>query len=247
VQADLKTFAAHGVHGLSVVTALTAQNTRGVSAIHVPEAGFLRAQLEAVFSDFRVAAVKLGMLAERSLIDTVADVLERERPAHVVLDPVMVATSGARLLAEDALDALRGRLLPLATLVTPNLPEAELLLGHAIRDQAQAELSLAELLALGARAVLLKGGHAQDAGPVLDLFACGTERRQFRHERLPLVAHGTGCTLSAAIASQLALGRELVSACEEATDFVHGALRHAYFPGGPDLGLLDPLWQLRRP
>lgn len=248
VQADLKTFAAHGVHGLSALSALTAQNTRGVSAIHVPDPEFLRAQLAAVFSDFRVAAVKLGMLAERRVIEVVADVLARERPAHVVLDPVMVATSGARLLAEDALEALKTRLLPLATLITPNLPEAELLLGHAISDAREAEAALPELLALfGPRegAVLLKGGHARDDGPVLDLFACGTQRQQFRHARLPLVAHGTGCTLSAAIASNLALGKALVEACEEATDFVHGALQHAYFPGGGQLGLLDHLWRQR--
>jgi hydroxymethylpyrimidine/phosphomethylpyrimidine kinase len=248
VQADLKTFAAYGVHGLSVITALTAQNTRGVTAIHVPDPQFLRAQLTAVFSDFRISAVKLGMLAERSVIEVVADVLARERPAHVVLDPVMVATSGARLLAEDARDALKSQLLPLATLITPNLPEAELLLGRTLRDHAEAEAALPELLALCAGrtgAVLLKGGHARDDGPVLDLFAQGNERRQFRHARLPLVAHGTGCTLSAAIASNLAQGCDLPRACEEASDFVHGALQHAYFPGSGELGLLDHLWQKR--
>jgi hydroxymethylpyrimidine/phosphomethylpyrimidine kinase len=243
IQADLKTFAAYGVHGVCVVTALTAQNTRGVSAIHVPELRFLRAQLEAVFADFRVSAVKLGMLADRGVIEAVADVLERERPEHVVLDPVMVATSGARLLESDALALLKQRLLPLATLITPNLPEAEWLVGHAIGNEAEAEAALSQLLEAGARAVLLKGGHAEDPKDVLDLFARGAERRQFRHARLPLVAHGTGCTLSAAIASNLAQGCELALACEEATDFVHGALQHAYFPGRADLGLLDPLWR----
>jgi hydroxymethylpyrimidine/phosphomethylpyrimidine kinase len=248
IQADLKTFAAYGVHGVSVLTALTAQNTRAVSAIHVPDASFLRAQLEAVFSDFSVAAVKLGMLADRVVIETVATVLEQIRPAHVVLDPVMIATSGARLLAADALALLKQRLIPLSSLMTPNLPEAELLLGHAITGQAEAETALAELLALGAPAVLLKGGHAKQpsaGGSVLDLFACAGERRQFRHARLDLTAHGTGCTLASAIASNLALGRPLGEACEEATDFVHGALRHAYFPGGADLAFLDHQWSAR--
>jgi hydroxymethylpyrimidine/phosphomethylpyrimidine kinase len=244
VQADLKTFAAYGVHGLSVVTALTAQNTRGVTAIQVPDPSFLRAQLEAVFSDFQIAAVKLGMLAGRGVIETVAEVLEERRPRYVVLDPVMVATSGARLLELDALTALKERLLPLATLITPNLPEAALLLGHEITDR-EAEATLGELLLLGAPAVLLKGGHADDGGPVLDLFARADERRLFRHERLALTAHGTGCTLASAITSNLARGVELAEACEEASDFVHGALRHAYFPGGADLAFLDHLWRLR--
>ncbi len=243
VQADLKTFAAHGVHGVCVLTALTAQNTRGVSAIHVPDATFLRAQLEAVFSDFRVAAVKLGMLADRAVIETVASVLDQARPAHVVLDPVMVATSGARLLAPDALAQLKHELLPRASLITPNLPEAELLLGRAIDGAADAERALGDLLSLGAAAVLLKGGHAQDGGDVLDLLGRGEQRWQYRHARLALRAHGTGCTLAAAIASNLALGLELSAACAEATDFVHGALRHAYRPGGSDLAFLDHGWQ----
>ena len=136
IQADLKTFAAHGVHGLSAIAALTAQNTRGVIAVHVPPVDFLRAQIDACFDDFRIGAVKLGMLATADVIHAVADALESHRPAFVVLDPVMVATSGARLLAEDALDAMRTRLLPLATLLTPNIPEAELLLGHPIDDRA---------------------------------------------------------------------------------------------------------------
>lgn len=248
VQADLKTFAAYGVHGVSVITALTAQNTRGVSAIHVPDAKFLRAQLEAVFDDFPIAAVKLGMLADRTVIATVAELLEQARPAHVVLDPVMVATSGARLLEPEALALLKERMIPLASLVTPNLPEAELLLGHRIQTAQEAEAALSELLALGAPAALLKGGHADPAsedGMVLDQLACAGERTQFRHPRLALSAHGTGCTLASAIASNLALGRPLAEACEEATDYVHGALRHAYFPGGADLGFLDHLWSQR--
>ena len=139
IQADLKTFAAHGVHGLTAIAALTAQHTRGVTAVHVPPVAFLRAQIDACFDDFRIGAVKLGMLANTEVITAVADALEHHQPSHIVLDPVMVATSGARLLAADALDALRARLLPLATILTPNIPEAELLLGHPIDDDEAAD------------------------------------------------------------------------------------------------------------
>ena len=134
IQADLKTFAAHRVHGLSAIAALTAQNTRAVTAVNVPDAGFLRAQIDACFDDFTIGAVKLGMLANAQVIHAVADALEHHKPAHVVLDPVMVSTSGARLLETSALDALRTRLVPLATLVTPNLPEAQLLIRESIGD-----------------------------------------------------------------------------------------------------------------
>jgi hydroxymethylpyrimidine kinase/phosphomethylpyrimidine kinase len=157
IQADLKTFAAHRVHGLSAIAALTAQHTRGVIAVNVPDTGFLRAQIDACFDDFAITAVKLGMLANAGVIETVADALEHYRPAHVVLDPVMVSTSGARLLEASALDALRTRLIPLATLVTPNLPEAELLLDASIADVDAMHAAIARLHALGARAVLLKG------------------------------------------------------------------------------------------
>ena len=138
IQADLKTFAAHGVHGLSAIAALTAQHTRGVTAVHVPPVSFLRAQIEACFDDFRIGAVKLGMLATAEVIHAVADALQAHGPRQVVLDPVMVATSGAKLLADDALDAMRNRLLPLATVLTPNIPEAELLLGEPITSAQSA-------------------------------------------------------------------------------------------------------------
>jgi hydroxymethylpyrimidine/phosphomethylpyrimidine kinase len=152
IQADLKTFAAHGVHGLSAIAALTAQNTRDVTAVHVPPAGFLRAQIDACFDDFEIGAVKLGMLANAEVIQAVADALETYRPRFVVLDPVMVATSGSKLLEDDALDALRTRLLPLASIVTPNIPEAQLLAGMRIVDAASAAEAMGSLRALGARA-----------------------------------------------------------------------------------------------
>lgn len=239
IQADLKTFAAHRVHGLSAIAALTAQHTRGVTAVHVPPVQFMRAQIDACFDDFAIGAVKLGMLANAGVIATVVGSLAAHRPRHVVLDPVMVATSGARLLEADALDALRTRLLPMATVITPNLPEAELLLGRAIPDRAAMHAACRELLASGAPAVLLKGGHLPGEGPVVDLFADATGVREIVHERLRMNAHGTGCTLAAAIAAQLCLGRELGEACSAASDYVHAALRGAYRPGCGDVVVLD--------
>jgi hydroxymethylpyrimidine/phosphomethylpyrimidine kinase len=248
IQADLKTFAAHGVHGLSAIAALTAQNTRGVSAIHVPPPAFLRAQLDACFADFRIGAVKIGMLASAAVIRTVAEALAEHPRVPVVLDPVMVASSGATLLDPAALDALRERLLPRATLLTPNVPEAELLLGHAIADADAAEAALVELLALGPRAVLLKGGHLPARGKeVVDRYDDGTLLAEFVHPRLKLAGHGTGCTLASAIAANLCLGLALPRACAEATDYVHGALASAYRPGTAPLAVLDHAWQVRRP
>ena len=239
IQADLKTFAAHRVHGLSAIAALTAQHTRGVTAVNVPPMEFLRAQLDACFDDFDIGAVKLGMLANAQVIGTVATELERRRPAFVVVDPVMVATSGAKLLEDAALQALRTRLLPLASLITPNLPEAELLLGHAIADPSAMRAATGELLALGAAAVLLKGGHLQDGGDVVDLFADATGVHEIVHPRLRVDAHGTGCTLASAIAANLCLGRSLADACNAASDYVHAALRGGYRPGRSDILVLD--------
>ena len=239
IQADLKAFAAHRVHGLSAIAALTAQHTRGVTAVHVPPLDFLRAQIDACFEDFEIQAVKLGMLANAEVIELVAESLERHRPPFIVLDPVMVATSGAKLLADDALDALRRRLLPLATLVTPNIPEAELLLGHPITDAAAADRACSELIELGATAVLLKGGHLHEGARVIDRFDDGVARHEFRHVRLPVDAHGTGCTLASAIAAQLCNGLSLSHACEAAIDYVARALQDGYRPGRGNVLVLD--------
>ncbi|HBN55114.1 MAG TPA: bifunctional hydroxymethylpyrimidine kinase/phosphomethylpyrimidine kinase, partial [Stenotrophomonas sp.] len=186
IQADLKAFAAHRVHGLSAIAALTAQNTRGVTAVHVPPLEFLQAQLDACFDDFDIHAVKLGMLANAEVIHLVAEVLEKHRPPQVVLDPVMVATSGARLLENSALHALRTRLLPLATLLTPNTPEAELLLDRRITSAADAEDAATALLALGTGAVLLKGGHLAEGPRVIDRYYDGVASEEFSHARLPV-------------------------------------------------------------
>ncbi|ALN58535.1 phosphomethylpyrimidine kinase [Lysobacter enzymogenes] len=240
IQADLKTFAAHRVHGLSALAALTAQHTRGVTAVHVPDVGFLRAQIDACFDDFEVRAVKLGMLATAEVIHAVADALEQHKPRWLVLDPVMVATSGARLLEPSALDALRTRLLPLASVVTPNLPEAELLIGAPIADRDAMRAALDGLFALGARAVLLKGGHLPGEGDVVDLFAVpGAPPREIAHPRLQVDAHGTGCTLASAVAANLCLGRSLEDASIAAADYVHLALRQGYKPGRGEVLVLD--------
>lgn len=239
IQADLRTLAAHRVHGLSALAALTAQHTRGVTAVHVPDVGFLRAQIDACFEDFDVRAVKLGMLANADVIRTVAAAIEQYRPAHVVLDPVMVATSGAALLEASALDALRLHLLPLATVATPNLPEAELLLGARIDSRDAMRSALEPLRALGPAAVLLKGGHLDDGGDVLDLLDDRGHVHAMGHARLDVAAHGTGCTLASAIAARLCRGFDLVGACRAATDYVHDALVRGYRPGRGDVVVLD--------
>ncbi|WP_313343919.1 bifunctional hydroxymethylpyrimidine kinase/phosphomethylpyrimidine kinase [Stenotrophomonas sp.] len=239
IQADLKAFAAHRVHGLSAIAALTAQNTRGVTAVHVPPLAFLQAQIDACFADFDIHAVKLGMLANAEVIGLVADALEKYRPTHVVLDPVMVATSGARLLEDSALHALRTRLLPLATLLTPNTPEAELLLGRRIVNADDAEDAAAALLDLGAGAVLLKGGHMAEGTRVIDRYFDGVTREEFIHARLPVDAHGTGCTLASAIAAQLCCGLSLPNACEAAIDYVARGLQSGYAPGRSEVRVID--------
>ena len=243
IQADLKTFAAHGVHGLSAIAALTAQHTRGVTAVHVPPVAFLRAQIDACFDDFNVGAVKLGMLATADVIHAVADALEQHKPAAIVLDPVMVATSGAKLLADDALDALRTRLLPLATLLTPNIPEAEMMLGRVIANASAADEALLQLRDLGARAVLLKGGHLDEGTELIDRYDDGTTNTRFTHQRIALQAHGTGCTLASAIAANLCRGQPLAIACREAGDYVFRALRGGYRPGQGDIVVLDHGWR----
>jgi hydroxymethylpyrimidine/phosphomethylpyrimidine kinase len=239
IQADLKTFAAHGVHGLSAIAALTAQHTRGVVAVNVPPVDFLHAQIEACFEDFDIGAIKLGMLANADVIDAVADALQAHKPAFIVLDPVMVATSGAKLLEDAALDALRRRLIPLASVITPNLPEAELLLGHAITDLTGMRAAARELLSLGAASVFLKGGHLPDDGDVIDLFADSTGIVEIAHPRLRIEAHGTGCTLASAIAANLCRGLAPSEACSAASDYVHAALRKGYRPGRGEIVVLD--------
>lgn len=248
VQADLKTFAAHRVHGLTAIAALTAQNTRAVTAIHAPDGAFLDHQLAALFDDFRIEAIKIGMLATVDAIETVAAALRRHAARQVVLDPVMIASSGAALLPVEAVAALRTQLLPLADVLTPNLPEAEVLLGARIRDQHDMPEAAQALLRLGSRAVLLKGGHLQRVSEdeeLLDLYCDANETLRFTHPRLAVEGHGTGCTLSSAIAANLALGIRPAESCRLAGDYVHGALQYGYRPGLGTLTVLQHFWRER--
>lgn len=231
IQADLLTFAAHGVYGTTVLAAATAQNTRGVTAVETLSTRFLRQQLDAVFEDFRPRAVKIGMLFDRPRIRVVAQGLARHRAKNVVLDPVMVSKSGARLLSEAALSSLVRDLLPLCDLATPNLPEAEALAGMRIRSAADRRVAAGVIADLGARAVLVKGGHNRGA-EVRDLFFDGRFFTEFVAPRIATRAtHGTGCTLSAAIAANLALGRDLEEAILGAIGYLRAGLAHGLFPG----------------
>jgi hydroxymethylpyrimidine/phosphomethylpyrimidine kinase len=225
IQADLKTFAALGVYGASVITALTAQNTQCVSAIHNVPSDFITAQIDAVFSDLDVGAVKIGMLSQAATIETVAKGLDRHRAKNVVLDPVMVATSGGRLLAPEAIDALLNMLVPSALVVTPNLAEAAALTGAtAARNEQEMEIQARELLALGARNVLIKGGHGSSGESVDLLVGEGGILRLSAKRVHTKNTHGTGCTLSSAIAAGLARGLDLNTAAREAKTYVTAAI-----------------------
>ncbi|HET7359688.1 MAG TPA: bifunctional hydroxymethylpyrimidine kinase/phosphomethylpyrimidine kinase [Rhodanobacteraceae bacterium] len=231
IQADLKTFHARGVHGLSAVTAITAQNTRGVCAIHCVPLAHIRRQVAAVFDDFPIAAVKTGMLGSAAITRLVAREMRRRRPPWLVVDPVMVASSGARLLDDDAIAVLRDELIPLADVLTPNLPEAEALLGRSLRRAGDFEAAGADLLALGARSVLLKGGHAR-GNRVVDRFYDARGMFEMTHARLDREGHGTGCTLASAIAAGLANGRAPRQAARGAVTYVQRALAAGYRAGG---------------
>ncbi len=234
IQADLLTFAAHGVYGASVLVAATAQNTNRIAAVEPLSPGFIRKQMDAVFPDLEPAAVKIGALYDAARIRAVAAGLERHRASNVVLDPVLLAKAGTRLLARAALRSLREDLFPLCDLVTPNLPEAEELSGIRIRSGADRRRAARALRALGARAVLIKGGHGR--GPrVADLLYDGRRFREFVNPRISTQAtRGTGCTLSSAIAANLALGRSLEDAVGRAIRYLRAGLKRGVFPGrGP--------------
>jgi hydroxymethylpyrimidine/phosphomethylpyrimidine kinase len=228
IQADLKTFAALGVYGASVVTALTAQNTNGVTGIHPVPPAFVTAQIDAVFSDLDVAAVKIGMVAQLATIDAIAAGLARWSPRHVVLDPVMVATSGDRLLERDAIAALRTKLVPRASLITPNLPEAAALLDQPVASSETAiERQGRLLLAMGCGAVLIKGGHGQGTESVDYLFS-GDSIAAFAAPRIATQhTHGTGCSLSSAIAAGLAKGEDMETAVRHAKTWISAAIASA--------------------
>ena len=230
IQADLKTMTAHGVYGMSAVTALTAQNTTGVTDILAVPPAFLAAQLDAVFADIPPDAVKIGMVADTALIHVIAEKLDEYDAKNVVVDPVMVATSGARLISEDAVEALVSELLPRAALITPNIPEAEVLADMAITDRTAMTAAAARIHERTHAAVLMKGGRSVDDAN--DLLVDDTGARWFEGRRIATSnTHGTGCTLSGAIASNLARGIDTDTAVARAKAYLSGALA-----AGLDLG-----------
>lgn len=246
IQADLKTFSALGCYGMTALTALTAQNTVGVQAIHAVPPAFLKAQLQSVLDDIGVDAIKIGMLHAPEIVEVVAWAIDQYQPAHVVLDPVMVATSGDRLIAQETVSELVRQLFPRVSLITPNLDEAEWLLGHRIASAEELPAAARELQALGACAVLLKGGHLAGDEVVDWLQTAAGEGARLASRRIPSRnVHGTGCTLSSAIAAHLALGHDLVQSVQWAREYIlgaisagadfvmgrgHGPLNHGYAP-----------------
>ena len=247
IQADIKTISALGAYAASAITAITVQNTLGVTGIHPVPPEYVKGQIEAVMTDIRPRAVKIGMINDVKIIEVIADAIQKFRPRFVVFDPVMVSTSGCKLIEDDAITALTTRLMPLATLITPNLSEAQVLTGITVNDRQSMQAAAQELLKLGSQAVLVKGGHLE-GGRMYDLL-------QVRNESEPHLfaadkvnssnTHGTGCTLSSAIATYLALGNPLVTAVEKAKQYVwqgiltgkdvhigegHGPLNHFHSP-----------------
>lgn len=247
IQADIKTISALGAYAASAITAITVQNTLGVTGIHPVPPEYVKGQIEAVMTDIRPRAVKIGMINDVKIVEVIADAIQKFRPRFVVFDPVMVSTSGCKLIEDDAITALTTRLMPLATLITPNLSEAQVLTGITVNDRQSMQAAAQELLKLGSQAVLVKGGHLE-GGRMYDLL-------QVRNESEPHLfaadkvnssnTHGTGCTLSSAIATYLALGTPLVTAVEKAKQYVwqgiltgkdvhigegHGPLNHFHSP-----------------
>ena len=243
IQADLKTFAAHGTFGMSVITAVTAQNTCGVTAVQNIDCDIVEAQISAVFDDICVDAVKIGMVSQPEIIRTIAACLRRYQPRIIVVDPVMVATSGSKLLRDDAVQALTEKLLPMAEVVTPNIPEAEILSGMKITDAAGMEAAAKLISEKYHCAVLCKGGHQiNDADDLLWRDGCG---KWFRGKRIANPnTHGTGCTLSSAIASNLAKGYDLDASVERAKAYISGCLS-AMLDLGHGSGPMDHMFALK--
>ena len=242
IQADLKTFAALGVHGTSAITAITAQNTVGVSDILELPVAMVQAQVRAVAEDLDVQAAKTGMLFSASIIEAVAAAIEEHRIPNLVVDPVMVAKGGARLLRADAVDVFRRRLLPLAAVLTPNLPETEVLLGRAVATIEERRTAARDLLRLGPRAVVVKGGHA--GGAAIDVYWDGERWEEMEAERIETPnTHGSGCAFSAAIAAGLARGLDPLAAVREAKKFITGAIRFS-IEVGHGHGPVNPVYRL---
>jgi hydroxymethylpyrimidine/phosphomethylpyrimidine kinase len=244
IQADLKTFEAFGVWGTSALTGVTAQNTRGVQQALVLPPDLVRAQIASVAGDLGVGAAKTGMLGSAAVVRAVAEAVKELAIGPLVIDPVLVTSHGELLLEPDAVAVLRDHLLPLATLVTPNLPEASALLGHPVDSESAMEAAAIELGALGPAAVLVKGGHLSGQRAP-DVLWAGGEIRWLDGPRLAgRYSHGTGCTLSAAVCAQLATGTDLYTACSEGKTFVAGAIAHGA-DVGQGVGPVDPGWRRR--
>lgn len=244
IQADLKTFSAHGVFGMSVITAVTAQNTQGVLAVQDMTAAMITKQIEAIFDDIEVAAVKIGMVSTNETIEAIAAGLHKYQPRNVVLDPVMISKSGYYLLQKTAIEALKTRLLPLATLVTPNIPEAEEISGMKIESLADMEKAARLIQSFGPDFVLVKGGHR--SGDATDILFDGKELHHFPMKRIDTAnTHGTGCTLSSAIAANLAKGDSVQEAVSKAQRYIHTAIEHS-FTLGKGVGPVHHFYELYR-
>jgi len=242
IQADLKTFAALGVYGTSALTAITAQNTVAVTAVHEIPADIIAAQIQAVISDIGADAVKTGMLSSIAIVEVVAQELRRHRVERLVVDPVMVAKSGDSLLREEAVEALRTQLLPLALVVTPNIPEAEVLTGMTIASHQDMRRAAEQIVGMGARGVVVKGGHLD--GPATDLFYDGSRFQEFTAPRIDTVnTHGTGCTFASAVAAGLAQNMSVIDAVAQAKEYVTEAIRCS-FPIGQGHGPLNHFYKL---
>jgi hydroxymethylpyrimidine/phosphomethylpyrimidine kinase len=245
IQADLQTLTAHGVFGTTAITATTAQNSRGVRSINALPADHVIEQIEAVLDDYPVSAVKIGMLATADIVRAVAATLRKYRARNIVLDPVIAASAGTTALLErNALKVLVAELIPMSTVVTPNLPEVEIMLGIHSNDSGAIANAGRRLLELGAQAAVIKGGH-QRTEWITDHYFDAAQHLQFRHRRLPFEAHGTGCSLSSAIAAGLARGCDSAEATRSAVDYVNGAIRHAFRLGLGESATLDHHWSGR--
>ena len=244
IQADLKTFAAHGVHGTSAITAITAQNTLGVTAVQEVDLDVIAAQIDAVVEDMHPVAVKTGMLSSPDIVRLVAEKAKEHGCQTLVVDPVMVASSGAKLLRDEAVETYRTELLPLATVTTPNLPEATELTGIEIGSGNDARDAARAIHGLGVQYVIVKGGHMESSGESLDLLYDGDAFIEFG---LPWIettsTHGTVCTFASALTAQLALGRDIESAFRDAKKFVWEAMKAAY-PVGQGHGPLNQMWRM---
>ncbi len=243
IQADLKTFAALGVHGTSAITAITAQNTKGVTDIFELPVELILEQIKVVVEDIGVQAAKTGMLSSAGIIAAVADAISRHGITELVVDPVMVAKGGAKLLRDDAVAALRERLVPLAAVITPNIPEAEVLLGRDIATLDERRRAAEDLVALGARIAIVKGGHAD--GDATDVYYDGAQLVELRGDRIATNnTHGSGCVFSAAITAGLARGLAPIDAAREAKTFISEAIANSLELGGGH-GPVNPLFALR--